>query len=81
MSIRYIKTIHTLGYVQNIIYFVRIEHGAQTPWCPGYFTYIYIGKLDGIPKSTYSTIEMLIRTFWWVATCMPVMHFLFKMNN
>jgi hypothetical protein len=36
------KVIHTLGYVQNITYFVRIEHSARAPRCPGYFTYIYI---------------------------------------
>jgi hypothetical protein len=32
------KVIHTLGYVQNITYFVRIEHGARAPR----YIYIYV---------------------------------------
>jgi hypothetical protein len=42
MSTRYVQIIYTSGYIQNITYFICIEHGAQAPWCPGYFTYIYI---------------------------------------
>jgi hypothetical protein len=41
MSTRYVKIIHIQGYVQNITYFVRIEHGAQAPWL-FYLIYIYI---------------------------------------
>jgi hypothetical protein len=48
MSTRYLQIIHISGYVQNITYFICIEHGAQAPWCPGYFT-IYIGKIRGAP--------------------------------
>jgi hypothetical protein len=36
------KVIHTSGYVQSIMYFIRIEYGAQALWCSGYFIYICV---------------------------------------
>jgi hypothetical protein len=51
MSTRYVKIIHTSKYVQNITYFVRIEHGAQAPWCPG-----YLGLILYIPGCMYSYV-------------------------
>jgi hypothetical protein len=57
MSTTYVQVIHTSGYVQNIMYFVRIEHGAQAPWC-----YIYIYKLELILLSIIRARRTYIRT-------------------
>jgi hypothetical protein len=47
------KVIYTLGYVQNITYFVRIEHGARVPWLFYRYIYIYIYRrgFTGHPAS------------------------------
>jgi hypothetical protein len=42
------------------MYFVHIEHGAQAPWCPGYFTYniMHISQNIHVPVEVAFSKEM-----------------------